>query len=127
MRDTVLVTTTQNQTTFQCRKLILAIPPSQIIPIQFEPMLPGYKREMFKHMPIGSYLKFIFIFDKAFWREDGLSGEVISDGSFAPFGLSIGPMTLDLSPRVTTILLDLPKKSMAHGNLTFQEGSIGFI
>ncbi|CAF0875894.1 unnamed protein product [Rotaria sp. Silwood1] len=91
--DTVLVTTTQNQTTFQCRKLILAIPPSQIIPIQFEPMLPGYKREMFKHMPIGSYLKFIFIFDKAFWREDGLSGEVISDGSFAPFGLSIGPMT----------------------------------
>ncbi|CAF1073357.1 unnamed protein product [Rotaria sordida] len=90
---TVLVNTTDNQTTFQCRKLILAIPPSQIIPIQFEPMLPGYKREMLKHMPIGSYLKFVFIFDKAFWREDGLNGEVISDGSFAPLGLSIGPMT----------------------------------
>lgn len=34
------------------------------VPIQFEPMLPGYKREMLKHMPIGSYLKFIFVFDK---------------------------------------------------------------
>ncbi|CAF3696692.1 unnamed protein product, partial [Rotaria sp. Silwood1] len=90
---TVLVTTTQNHKTFQCRKLILAIPPSQIIPIQFEPMLPGYKREMLKHMPIGCCIKFIFIFDKAFWREDGLSGEVISDGSFAPHGHSIGPMT----------------------------------
>ncbi|CAF4545478.1 unnamed protein product [Rotaria socialis] len=89
---TILVTTTQNQATIQCRKVILAIPPSQIIPIQFEPMLPGYKRELFKHMPIGSYLKFIFIFDKAFWREDGLSGEVVSDGSFTSLGLSIGPL-----------------------------------
>jgi hypothetical protein len=110
---TVLVTTTQNQT-FQCRKIILAIPPSQIssfdyfvyyfahfcfglVPIEFEPMLPGYKREMLKHMPIGSYLKFIFTFDKAFWREDGLSGEVISDGSFAPHGFSIGPMTCKIN------------------------------
>ena len=37
-----------------------------LVPIQFEPMLPGYKREMLKHMPIGSYLKFIFVFDKVF-------------------------------------------------------------
>ncbi|CAF4928496.1 unnamed protein product [Rotaria sp. Silwood1] len=90
---TVLVTTSQNHKTFQCRKLILTIPPSQIIPIQFKPMLPGYKREMLKHMPIGCCIKFISIFDKAFWREDGLSGEVISDGSFAPHAHSIGPMT----------------------------------
>ncbi|CAF1341491.1 unnamed protein product [Adineta ricciae] len=89
----VEITTIGDQIKFQCRKVILAIPPSQIIPIQFEPMLPGYKREMLKHMPIGSYIKFIFIFDKAFWRDDGLSGEVVSDGSFAPLGLSIGPMT----------------------------------
>lgn len=27
-------------------------------------MLPGYKREMLKHMPIGNYIKFIFVFDK---------------------------------------------------------------
>ena len=32
--------------------------------MQFEPMLPGNKRELLKHMPIGSYLKFIFTFDK---------------------------------------------------------------
>lgn len=79
----VIVTTSQNQTKLQCRKLILAIPPSQISkievlflrlialrcsldPIQFEPMLPGYKREMLKHMPIGSYLKFIFVFDRVY-------------------------------------------------------------
>ena len=31
-------------------------------------MLPGYKREMLKHMPIGSYLKFIFVFDKVLVR-----------------------------------------------------------
>ena len=37
-----------------------------LVPIQFEPMLPGYKREMLKHMPIGSYLKFIFTFDKVY-------------------------------------------------------------
>lgn len=71
-----------NGNVFQCRKVIIAIPPSQIslfinfnarcsfysvvssVPIQFEPLLPGYKREMLKHMPIGSYLKFIFTFDK---------------------------------------------------------------
>jgi len=90
---TVQITTNRNANEFRCRKVILAIPPSQIIPIQFEPMLPGYKREMLKHMPIGSYLKFIFIFDKAFWRDDGFSGEVVSDGSFTPLGQSIGPMT----------------------------------
>lgn len=90
---TVIITTSRNQSKIQCRKLILAIPPSQIIPIEFEPMLPGYKREMLKHMPIGSYIKFIFVFDTAFWRDDGFSGEVISDGSFAPLGQSIGPMT----------------------------------
>lgn len=89
----VLVTTIRNEKVLRCRKIILAIPPSQIIPIQFEPMLPGYKREMLKHMPIGSYIKFIFVFDRAFWREDGLNGEVISDGSFSSLGLSIGPIT----------------------------------
>ena len=76
---------------FHCQKVIIAIPPSQIglftcfaryslalafvVPIQFEPILPGYKREMLKHMPIGSYLKFIFTFDQVrlFFCERGSS------------------------------------------------------
>ncbi|CAF0983015.1 unnamed protein product [Didymodactylos carnosus] len=62
------------------------------VPLEFEPMLPGSKRELMKHMPVGSYIKFIFTFEKAFWRENGFSGEVISDGSWS-MGQAIGPMT----------------------------------
>ncbi|WAQ97611.1 AOFA-like protein [Mya arenaria] len=55
---------------YRCKKVILAVPPSQIGRMEFNPTLPVETREIIKRMPPSN----------AFWRVAGSSGEVVSNG-----------------------------------------------
>jgi monoamine oxidase len=63
-------------------------------------MLPFYKQNIFKSMKPGNYIKFIVTYKKAFWKEMGYSGEVVSDGSIIRNKLnnvnrvSLGPISV---------------------------------
>eukprot|EP00820_Chromera_velia_P001738 Cvel_15425.t1-p1 / transcript=Cvel_15425.t1 / gene=Cvel_15425 / organism=Chromera_velia_CCMP2878 / gene_product=Amine oxidase [flavin-containing] B, putative / transcript_product=Amine oxidase [flavin-containing] B, putative / location=Cvel_scaffold1140:42144-43640(+) / protein_length=499 / sequence_SO=supercontig / SO=protein_coding / is_pseudo=false len=59
--------------------LVLAIPPNQIIKIQFQPTLPQMKAEGWTKMPIGKVIKTIVHYRTAWWRQCGLSGEGTCD------------------------------------------------
>ena len=61
--------------------MISSIPINQYSNVKFEPELPYFKRNVFKFMQMGNYIKFIVTFKSAFWRLKGFSGEVVSDGS----------------------------------------------
>src|SRR4051794_41487096 len=60
------------------RKLIVAIPPTLTSRIAYDPPLPGYRDQLTQRMPQGSVIKCLAIYDRPFWRDEGLSGEATS-------------------------------------------------
>ena len=62
----------------QCDRVIMAVPPNQALRIHFEPGLPAWRDKLLQRMPAGSCIKCIARYDKPFWREGGLSGQVAS-------------------------------------------------
>lgn len=78
--QSVAIVTTQSGKVYKCQKVILAIPPTQIEKISFNPCLPVVKRELHKRMTMVNYAKAIITYKEAFWRTDGYSGEVVTNG-----------------------------------------------
>ncbi|KAF4632088.1 hypothetical protein G7Y89_g6049 [Cudoniella acicularis] len=73
-----VVTVTTSKSSYKARRVIIAIPPPQVLRITFNPPLPHQRRSLLEHMPMGSYWKYIALYKKAFWREKGFSGEASS-------------------------------------------------
>ncbi|MCS7298323.1 MAG: NAD(P)/FAD-dependent oxidoreductase [Bacteroidia bacterium] len=71
--------------------VLFAIPPARLSSIEFEPPLPPLHSQLAQHMRMGTITKVVAIYDKPFWREDGLSGHVLKlDGALR--------ITFDTSP-----------------------------
>ena len=77
--------------TARAKRVIVAIPPSLRARIAFEPALPPVHGQLAERMVPGWLTKCTAIYSEPFWRDDGLSGEGLSD---------TGPATLtfDNSP-----------------------------
>jgi monoamine oxidase len=78
--------------TVDARRVIVATPPFLASRIQYDPALPVAQTQLLRRLLSGSALRGITIYDKPFWRNDGLSGM-----SVAP-DLPV-PVALDQSPR----------------------------
>ncbi|MBK8294064.1 MAG: flavin monoamine oxidase family protein [Solirubrobacterales bacterium] len=77
--------------TFKAKQVIVAVPPAVSAAITYDPILPFDRAQLIQRFPQGSAIKVQAVYDKPFWREEGLSGYVNSD---------IGPVKLmyDNSP-----------------------------
>nr|WP_255771517.1 FAD-dependent oxidoreductase [Microbulbifer guangxiensis] len=62
----------------RCRRLILALPPNQALRIRFSPALPASRDQLWQRMPAGSCIKCVARYERPFWRDQGLSGQVTS-------------------------------------------------
>ena len=47
--------------------------------LTYQQALPADRDQLTQRMPNGSVIKCMAVYDKPFWRQDGLSGQVISD------------------------------------------------
>jgi monoamine oxidase len=65
--------------TVHAKQVIVAIPPHLAGRIDYQPGLPGLRDQLTQRMPIGSLIKTIAVYDKPFWRGQGLNGQVTSD------------------------------------------------
>ena len=61
------------------RRVIVAISPVLAGRIMYDPPLPGVRDQLTQRMPNGAAMKAFFVYDDAFWREEGLNGQLISD------------------------------------------------
>jgi monoamine oxidase len=61
------------------RYVIVAAPPKLVSRIEFSPALPEKRARLVTQMPMGAVIKHTAIYERPFWREDGLSGLVVSD------------------------------------------------
>jgi monoamine oxidase len=61
------------------QRVIVAIPPPLAGRLQYSPALPALRDQLTQRMPMGSVMKVIAIYDKPFWRDQGFTGQVVSD------------------------------------------------
>ncbi|MBS2013657.1 MAG: flavin monoamine oxidase family protein [Deltaproteobacteria bacterium] len=59
--------------------VVVAIPPKLVTEIAFDPEPPAERRALTSRMPMGAVVKCTAIYERPFWRADGLSGMVVSD------------------------------------------------
>jgi len=66
---------------FKSKYVVLAIPPTLAGKIEYSPQLPSYRNDLTEKFPMGSVIKTLMFYKKAFWREKGYSGQVVSSDS----------------------------------------------
>ena len=65
----------------RAKRVIVAIPPVLTGKIDYEPGLPDDRVELVDHYPQGTLTKAACVYERPFWRDDGLTGQVLfSDG-----------------------------------------------
>lgn len=76
----VNVTTHDGQ--WRARHMIFAMSPTMVAKVAFNPGLPPNRVALHRGFPMGQYTKIVLTYESQFWREAGLSGNLIcSDGS----------------------------------------------
>lgn len=85
------VTVTSDRVEVHAKQVIIAIPPVLLKHIHFAPDVPRMRRNLARRIVPGHLIKWEAVYDRPFWRDAGLSGQVVSD---------IGPVrtTFDNSP-----------------------------
>ncbi|PAV24730.1 amine oxidase [Tamilnaduibacter salinus] len=70
----------KNGSTWQARRIILAIPPRIAAQLRFDPELTADQRQRLTRTPtwMAGQAKFIAIYEAPFWRQEGLSGDAMS-------------------------------------------------
>ncbi len=72
------VTVSVGDLTVTARHLVLAIPPTAVTRVRFEPPLPSIQRETRQHQSFGQVIKVHATYETPFWRDAGLSGTAFS-------------------------------------------------
>ncbi|CAD5107878.1 flavin monoamine oxidase family protein [Zestomonas carbonaria] len=63
----------------RAERVILAMPPTMLLRIAQEPLLPGWRDQLLQRLPQGSVIKCMALYNSPFWRDRGLSGQVTSE------------------------------------------------
>ncbi|CAG8031870.1 unnamed protein product [Penicillium nalgiovense] len=68
-----------DEITISARHVVIAMSPSLALRITFDPPLPAGRDQLNQRMPMGALGKAIAIYPSAWWRDEGLNGEGVSD------------------------------------------------
>jgi monoamine oxidase len=75
------VTVTTPHSSYRSEYLIVATPPHLAGSIDYNPPLPARRIQFTQRAPMGSVIKYAAIYPTAWWRNKGLSGATVSDGT----------------------------------------------
>ncbi len=65
--------------TVTAEQVIVTLPPNLANRLDYKPALPEARQELMKGTTMGSVIKMMVVYETPFWREEGLSGQVLSD------------------------------------------------
>ena len=82
----------------RARRAVVALPPTLTARIAYSPALPGYRDQLTQRMPAGAVIKCMAVYDRPFWRDEGLTGQATSDRG--PVKLTFDNSPPDGSPGV---------------------------
>ncbi len=92
-QDSSQVSIVTKHANYTARRVIVTIPPTLQSRIDFQPLLPAQRAQLIQRMPMGSVWKCYAIYEKPFWREQGLNGIAATPDGYVT-------VTFDNSPRV---------------------------
>ena len=75
--DTVEALTPKGRWT--AKHLIVTVPPTLAGRIRYDPPLPALRDQLTQRVPMGSVIKCMAIYEKPFWRDEGLTGQATSN------------------------------------------------
>ncbi len=64
---------------YDARNAIVAVPPTLVAGIDFDPFLPQPRQRLNQRLAMGSAIKFWVAYDRPFWRDQGFNGMVARD------------------------------------------------
>jgi monoamine oxidase len=70
-----------DRTAVSARRAIVAIPPALAGRIDYEPILPFQRDQLTQRYGQGTLTKVTVVYDRPFWRDQGLTGQVVTTGS----------------------------------------------
>jgi monoamine oxidase len=73
------------------RRAIVAVPPPLAARIEYDPPLPSARDQATQRMAMGAIVKCFGIWSEPFWRQDGLTGEALSDAGPATITFDVSP------------------------------------
>ncbi|AKF04351.1 flavin monoamine oxidase family protein [Sandaracinus amylolyticus] len=76
-RDGVVVRS--DDAAFSGSRVIVALPPMLAGRLRYAPAMPSARDQLTQRVPQGAVIKCIAIYERAWWREEGLSGHAITD------------------------------------------------
>ena len=74
LQDSEQVSVVTERTTYKALRVVVTIPPTLQCRIDFQPLLPAQRAQLIQRMPMGAVWKCYAIYEKPFWREQGLNG-----------------------------------------------------
>lgn len=75
----------------EAKYVVVALPPSMAARISYEPKLPSARDQLMQRYALGWLIKCEAVYDKPFWREQGLSGGALSDVGPAKLAYDVSP------------------------------------
>ncbi|MFF7946523.1 flavin monoamine oxidase family protein [Streptomyces griseorubiginosus] len=73
-QDPTGVTVVSDAGEWHAQQVIVAVPPLLASRIVWDPLLPPQQDQLFQRLPFGTLMKCVAVYDKPFWRAEGLSG-----------------------------------------------------
>jgi len=64
---------------YEAKRVIICVPPTLVSKLDFAPALPQPKAALHAKLAMGSAIKYWVVYDRPFWREQGINGSVIRD------------------------------------------------
>jgi monoamine oxidase len=86
------VTVVSDRITVQAKYVVVAVPPTLALRIDFDPIMPAHRDGLIQRLPQGTLIKVEAFFHEPWWRHHGLTGAAVS---------TVGPAktTFDVSPQ----------------------------
>lgn len=69
--------------TVTCKRVVVAAPPPLVLGIEWFPRLPVGRRRLLQGMDMGQLMKCDAVYERPFWRDDGLNGFGVNDSGAA--------------------------------------------
>lgn len=97
---------------FEAGRVVVAVPPPLADRIRYSPPLPTLRDQLTQRVGMGATIKCYALYDSAFWRDAGFSGEGVStDG---PVGVSFDAVTASGQAALVGFVVGAPARGWAE-------------
>jgi monoamine oxidase len=110
------ITVVSKRAIVNCRQVVVAMAPGDAQRIRFTPDLPLRRATLQQVGGSGSESKLFMVYDKPFWRDEGLNGQAVSDLMMTPFVSDCSPPDGSVG-----VLVTFMQPSTTSASLTWTE------